>query len=163
MNCRAFAVAFVLGLLCELALAPGSGAAEPEHRQGDDSRPRPVRPPASALPQKVLKVDERSITVKPAMTFDDGPQPVEETLRIDKERTKVLVFEEKEKQQDENGTTRTRGTFRPSTLADLKPGQTVRYRAQDGLASEIRIMPKVPTRGESRRPAGHDEPAEHKK
>ena len=144
-------VAVAFGLFCVSVLPAGSRAAEPEKQKGTDAEaPKRERPPMSALPQKVIKVDEKTITVKPAFTFDDGPEPVEETLRIDKERTKVFVFEEKETRQNEDGTRTTRGTFRPGTLADLKAGQVVRYKAQDGLAGEIRITP-IPAPGESRR------------
>src|SRR3954447_19474681 len=144
MNRLALAIACGFGLLCVLAPVGASGAAEPEKQKGPDAEaPRRERPPASALPQKVLKMDEKTITLKPAMMWADGPEPVEEMLRIDKERTKVFVYEVKEKEQDGNGAVRVRGTFRPGTLADLKAGQVVRYKAQDGLASEIRIMPPV--------------------
>ena len=139
---RALVVVSAVALLC--AWGAASRAAEPEKREGADAQERrPPRPPASALPQKVLKVDEKSITVKPGMMWADQPEPVEETLRIDKERTKVFVYEVKDKEENGNGTTRVRGTFRPGTLADVKVGQVVRYKAQDGLASEIRIMPPV--------------------
>jgi hypothetical protein len=147
---RALVVASAITLLC--AWGPPSRAAEPEKQKGPDAAaPRPARPPASALLQKVIKVDEKTITVKPAMMLADGPEPVEETLRIDKDRTKVFIAEEKERGQDADGRTVTRGTFRAGTLADLKAGQTVRYRASEGLASEIRIMPKMPQPGGSRR------------
>jgi hypothetical protein len=148
MNPRLIVVACMVAFL----FAPGasSWAAEPERRDGAEKEaPKRERPPASALPQKVIKVDEKTITVIPAVTFADGPEPVEETLRIDKERTKVFVFEETER-EDADLTTRIRGRFRPGTLAELKAGQTVRYRARDGLANEIRVMPKMTQPGEPR-------------
>jgi hypothetical protein len=142
MKKRALVVTSSLALLC--ARAAPSGAAEPEKRKEPDAEaPRRERPPASALPQKVIKVDEKTITVKPAMMWADQPEPVEETLWIDKERTKVFVYEVKDQAQERNGPVRVRGRFRPGTLADVKAGQVVRYKAQDGLASEIRIMPPV--------------------
>jgi hypothetical protein len=142
MNSCAIIVASAVAVLC--AGAAASGAAEPEKRRAPDGEaPKRERPPASALPQKVLKVDEKTITVKPGMMWADQPEPVAETLRIDKERTKVFVYEVKDQEKDGNGPTRMRGTFRAGTLADLKVGQVVRYQAQDGLASEIRIMPPV--------------------
>ena len=149
---RSAVIASGFALVFVMALAAGVKAADPERPapgDGDsDAEQKPAKPPMSALPQKVLKVEERTITVIPAMTFADGPAPEEQTLRIDKERTKVVVFEKTDEERLEDGTRRVSSKARPGTLADLKAGQTVRYKAQDGLASEISILTyNMPERG----------------
>jgi hypothetical protein len=122
-----------LVLFLTVGLVP---AAEPE-------RPAPERPaprrPIGGAPVLLLKVDERSITVKTAPT--DKTAAEELKLAVDAKRTKVTVGEVVEQKDQGGGRVVMRTKTRPGTLADLKAGQRVRVVMEGDLATGVEVVP----------------------
>ena len=122
------------GLALLLAVATVVRSAEPE-------RPRPAKV-GFGLPLDVLKLEERSITVKLVPTDKGGP--AEQTLAIDPANIRVRVGEVTDREETKDGKVRTSVKFRPGTFADIKVGQRVQVMAVGDLATEIMIVPPMP-------------------
>jgi hypothetical protein len=130
---RAALVLSCLALVFALA-SPARSA----DRAAEPDRPRPVRV-GLGMPLTLLKVEERSITVKLVPTDKGGP--TEQTLAVDKEKTRVRVGEGKDREQGD-GTHSTTVKLRPGKLSDLKVGQKVKVLAVDNVATDIMIDPQ---------------------
>ena len=129
------------GLVLVLTCALPVHSADPDGRRASPGA-------YSSLPLRVLKVDERSITVKSALVFADRPAPEPMTFAIDPEVTRVFATVVTGERVDENGRRVTSGKFRPATLAELEVGQQVNIGADDDdVAVDIIIRPPPPGRG----------------
>ena len=139
MNRAAPVLSFVALLL---ALATVLRSAETEPR-----RPRPGS--MGAMPLKLLRVEERSITVRAALGTDKEA-PAEQTFAVDRERTRVTVGEVTAERKTDGGQVVRSVKSRPASLADLKVGQTIRVGTTDGVATRIDIMPPPPAKDDGR-------------
>lgn len=159
-----------------LLLAPNVRSAGPDPRPAEPERRGPATRPATRpaggrgeipLPLqliqfKLLKVEERSITVKP----NNGPdQGRELTFVIDRERTKVFVgVPSGEVKAPDGRTAPRRVTTRRGAFADLAPGQGVMLHAQPNAATieTVTITPAPWGEEREQRKRGGAKPGEPK-
>jgi hypothetical protein len=118
-------------------------------RPAEPERPRAARRLVGGLPVELVKVTERSITVRGRPPADAKEAPAEQTFDVDGERTKVYVGEVTAERTTEDGRVTRKVTPRPGKLADLKPGQSVRVGAAGGVATRIDIMPPPPAKDDN--------------
>jgi hypothetical protein len=117
---------------------------------------------------KLVKLTDDSITIVPQprpprqapnpRNKPANPQPApapaaapEQTVKIDKEKTRVGVLVVTAERMMVNGEVIRSMTALPGSPADLKVGQTVRVRATEGVATEIMVGP--PIVGDAKSPA----------
>ena len=137
----------LFGLVVLFALTARVRSAEPER-----SRPMLLGPSVT-----LLKVEEKSITVKLAPTQREASKEL--TLAIDPEKTKVSIGEVTAEEKTEDGGVRYSMQFRPGVLADVKAGQRALVTANETTATEIRIMPLPSRKGGNKE---GEKPAEKK-
>lgn len=107
------------------------------------SSPGPYRP----MPLRVLKVDERSITVRPRFAVQNQPPPGDQTLVIDPQQTQVFAHVITNERVTDGGQVVMSTKFRPASISELKVGQQVHIGTNDhGVAVDIIIMPMPTTR-----------------
>ena len=137
----------VLALALALALAASARAAEPEQGAPPPERRERRGPgPYTPLSFKVVKVDEKTITVRLATPFANEPARPDRVLGIDPEKTRVFVSVVTDERTDEKGRRIVRTKFQPGTLADVKVDQRVKLGTDEDLAVDIIIEPPMPQR-----------------
>lgn len=142
MPTRNRAALVLSGLALIAAVAPAVWSADPP---AEPERPRGRSGSVSGMPLKLLKVEERSITVVPAFRFANAKEaPAEQTYAVDPERTKVFTAEITSERTTEKGQIVRTAVPKPAGLADLKAGQTIRVGSAEGVATRIEIMPPTP-------------------
>jgi hypothetical protein len=135
--------------LCGVALILGSTrplqSAEPDRRQAEHAAdPQRTKPgPYRALPLRVVKLDEKSITVYPRV----NAKVEEVTFHIDPKVTKVFTHEVVDQRTDDQGRVVYKSKVVVGSLDDVEVGRDVYIGSNDDeVAVDIIVAPAPPKR-----------------
>ena len=134
--------------LCAVALLLASTralqAAEPDRRPAEQAAdPQRTKPgPYRALPLRVVKLDEKSITVYPRV---DKAQEI--TFHLDPQVTKVFIHEVVDQRTDDRGRVVARSKLVVGSLKDVAVGRDVYIGSNDDDVAVDIVVPPAPPKG----------------